>query len=79
MSQQGRQRAGMPLCAAFIDDMRNAFGEADINQQQSRGMRGEPVFWASEGGVEIGTRFPVIQAEATPVLPLVPVTPQGRR
>lgn len=77
MSNQGRQRGGMPLCAAFIDDMRGAFGAEDINQQQARGMRGEPVFWVSEGGHEIGTR-PAAGVEVVPLLPIV-IERKGRR
>ncbi len=72
MSEKGNKRGGMPLCAAFIDDFRNAFGAEDINLQQARGMRGEPVFWASENGIEIGTRIPegiAITPEITPPLP----------
>lgn len=45
----------MPMVAGFIDDMRAAFGKEMIDGQIRSGMRGEPVFWASENGREIGT------------------------
>lgn len=69
----------MPLMSGFVRDMGEAFGYPLIGEVIRQGMAGEPVFWASEGGAEIGTRLPAIQAEATPVLPLVRVTPvRGR-
>lgn len=52
----GSMRDRMPVSAAFIDEMRAVFGDADINTQLKRGMCGEPTFWAKEGGSEIGTK-----------------------
>ena len=49
-------REQMPLVTAFIDDLREAFGAEMINGQIRKGMKGEPTFWASENGHEIGTR-----------------------
>lgn len=49
-------RDRMPNVAAFIDDLRAVFGVDEVNDQVRRGMRGEPTFWAGEGGVEIGTK-----------------------
>ena len=46
----------MPLVARFVDDLRAAFGADLIDAQIKRGMRGEPVFWASEGEAVLGTR-----------------------
>lgn len=49
-------RDTMPETAAFIDAMREAFGADEINASIRAGMEGQPTFWASENGVEIGTR-----------------------
>ena len=50
----------MPLITAWIDDLRAAFGREAIDAMISRGMKGEAgKFWASENGIEIGTRGPV--------------------
>ncbi|WP_052451984.1 hypothetical protein [Noviherbaspirillum autotrophicum] len=46
----------MPTVTAFIDDLREAFGKEMIDGQIRRGIRGEPVFYACENGVEIGTK-----------------------
>lgn len=51
-------REVMPQTAAFIDDLRAAFGAEMINTQIRRGMRGEPVFHAVEGGHSVGTPMP---------------------
>lgn len=51
-------RSEMPVTAAWIDALRDAFGADGINAQIRRGMRGEPVFYAKEGGREIGRRDP---------------------
>ena len=48
-------REQMPNVAAFIDKMRDAFGQEHIDQQIRKGMRGEPVFFARENGHQIGT------------------------
>ena len=48
-------RDQMPEVAAFIDQMRQAFGKEEIDQQIRRGMRGEPTFYARERGQVIGT------------------------
>ena len=57
MSAPANLRKSMPLVAAFVDDMREAFGADVINPQIRRGMAGEIGFWASENGVEIGTEI----------------------
>lgn len=49
----------MPQCAAFIDQLRAGFGSELINDIIRRGMRGEPVFHATENGHTLGT--PVYQ------------------
>lgn len=53
---QGSLRETMPETAAWIDALREAFGADSINDSIRRGLKGEPTFWASEGGTEIGTR-----------------------
>lgn len=50
-------RQAMPATAAFIDAMREAFGTENINPSIKAGIDGQPTFWASENGQEIGTRF----------------------
>lgn len=50
-------RESMPLVAALIDEMREAFGAEEINAQIKLGMQGAQTFHASENGIEVGTRF----------------------
>jgi len=45
----------MPEIAALIDALRATFGKEVIDGQIRKGMKGEPVFWATENGYEIGT------------------------
>lgn len=52
---KGGMREQMPVIAALVDDLRAAFGADYINRIVSAGMRGEPVFWASENGHQVGT------------------------
>ena len=52
----GSLRETMPDIAAFIDEMREVFGAAEINASIRGGLDGQPTFWACENGVEIGTR-----------------------
>lgn len=49
----GEMRQAMPTVAAFIDDLRAAFGEEEVTGWIREGMR-TGRFYASEGGVEIG-------------------------
>lgn len=49
-------RDAMPITASFIDALREAFGADGINEQIRRGIKGEPVFWAFENEMEVGTR-----------------------
>lgn len=51
-------RQSMPETAAFIDAFRDAFGPATINAAIKAGIDGQPTFYASENGQEIGTRAP---------------------
>lgn len=58
MTRPANLRESMPRVAAWIDDLRAAFGADAINGQIRRGLAGEPVFHASEGGREVGMRAP---------------------
>jgi hypothetical protein len=49
-------RQTMPATAAFIDDLRAAFGADTINPAIKAGIDGQPTFWAQENGQEIGTK-----------------------
>ena len=46
----------MPVTAAFIDQLRDAFGADAINRQIKAGINGVETFFAAENGVEIGSR-----------------------
>jgi hypothetical protein len=46
----------MPKVAAFVDEMREAFGTAQIDASIRAGMRREGSFWARENGHELGSR-----------------------
>lgn len=48
----------MPTVAAWIDDLREAFGVESINASIKNGLNGGSDFWASENGIEIGNRSP---------------------
>ena len=51
-------RTDMPTVAAWIDDLRQAFGADEINVAIRQGQAGEPAFYAIENGHEIGTKHP---------------------
>ncbi|ACD14645.1 hypothetical protein DFS13_1861 [Burkholderia sp. 28_3] len=46
----------MPEIAAFVAELRRAFGDATIDEAVARGKAGEPTFFASENGLTVGTR-----------------------
>lgn len=48
-------RQSMPTVAAFIDDLREAFGADMINAAIRTGMDGQGTFRASENGNEVGS------------------------
>lgn len=48
----------MPEIAAFVESLADAFGREYIEDLVRRGQRGEPTFYASENGIEVGTRSP---------------------
>jgi hypothetical protein len=55
-------RDQMPQVAAFVDDLRAAFGAAQIDGAIRAGLRGRPYFWAREGSHEIGTPLAGMEA-----------------
>lgn len=60
MSEQGKgsMREAMPTVAAFVDEMRQAFGADQVDPSIRAGLRGEPnKLWAREAGHELGTAF----------------------
>ena len=48
-------REKMPCTSAWVDELRTAFGEDEINQAIRKGMAGKQTFHARENGFEIGT------------------------
>lgn len=70
MSKPGSMRSAMPATAAWIDQLRDAFGAQAIDTAIRQGMDGLPTFHAAEAGHEIGTRFvPKFEAVVHPVPP----------
>lgn len=51
-------RQAMPGVAAFIDSLREAFGDDQINPSIKAGMDGQPTFHAKENGHSVGTPLP---------------------
>ncbi|RDK01720.1 hypothetical protein [Paraburkholderia lacunae] len=52
-------RHPMQEIAAFVADMKAAFGTQEIDEAIRRGNAGEPTFYASENGHAVGTASPV--------------------
>ncbi|BBQ03468.1 hypothetical protein BSFA1_85960 (plasmid) [Burkholderia sp. SFA1] len=46
----------MPEFAAFVAKLREAFGDATIDEAVARGKAGEPTFFAQENGRTVGTK-----------------------
>jgi hypothetical protein len=65
MTKPANMRESMPKVAAWIDDLRSAFGAEDINAAMRFRMAGVPVFYASEGGHQVGTPLPAPRAEVS--------------
>jgi hypothetical protein len=49
-----RQTHPMPEMAAFVAELRAAFGDS-VDEAVSRGKNGEPTFYARENGLTVGT------------------------
>lgn len=55
--KKANMRESMPTIAAFVDELREVFGAETINRSIKAGMAGQPgKFWATEGGMEVGTK-----------------------
>ena len=51
----------MPEMAAFVAELKAAFGDAVIDEAIRRAKAGEPTFYACENGRSIGTASPTMQ------------------
>ncbi|BCF99483.1 hypothetical protein PPGU19_040520 [Paraburkholderia sp. PGU19] len=62
MEMRVHQPAGhpMPEIAAFVADLKPAFGEWEIDEAIRRGKAGEPTFYACENGRSVGTARPAV-------------------
>jgi hypothetical protein len=58
--KSGSLRSAMPRVARLIDEKRQAWGAAHVNDCIKAGVAGEPdQFWAVEAGIQAGTPFSV--------------------
>ncbi len=48
----------MPEIAAWVSSLRQAFGDAAVDEAIQRGKAGEPTFLARENGRQVGTSMP---------------------
>lgn len=55
MRVQQPVRHPMPEIAAFVANLKSAFGEREIDEAIRRGKAGEPTFYARENGRSVGT------------------------
>lgn len=76
----------MPICAALVDSLREAFGADEITNVIKRGLRAEcePEYRVHfvEAGHELGRAPGALGVEVSPALPVelsAPVTKRGRR
>jgi hypothetical protein len=74
-------RSDMPLVTEFIDAVREAFGRQSVDAAIRAGLDGQPSFWASENGLEIGARLPHTGVPVSQMVigPLCQSTPPPRR
>lgn len=56
---KGSLREQMPVVSALIDEFRAVFGQAHIDKVIRAGMKGTPVFFATENGHTVGTPIPL--------------------
>jgi hypothetical protein len=71
-------REEMPVVTELIDRFRKTFGRANIDDVIRRGMKGEPVFYASENGHTIGTDWPDVKPPEPLAVDLATETPRER-
>jgi hypothetical protein len=57
MTKPANMRSQMPKVAAWIDDLRAAFGADDINAALRFKLHGQPCFHASEAGHSVGAPY----------------------
>jgi hypothetical protein len=76
----------MPICAAFVDALREVFGVDDITNVIKRGLRPEAkpehCVHFVEAGHELGQPAGLLGVEVSPALPVelsAPVPKRGRR
>lgn len=73
----------MQACAAFVDDLREAFGADEINSVIKRGLRpdAEPAHRVhfAEAGHVLGLPAGDLGVEVVPVLSVAPVLRRGRQ
>jgi hypothetical protein len=62
-------RADMPQTAAWIDELREAFGREMVDAQIKRAMKGEKTFYAKEGTHEFGTQITELGVLVSPHIP----------
>lgn len=77
-------RAAMPKVAAFIDDLRGAFGREVIDGLIEKATtEGLPTFYASENGYRVGRPLPALGSVAVSAVDMVIIPPKqdvkGRR
>lgn len=64
MTKPANMRAAMPKVAAWIDDLRAAFGAEIIDAQIRAATRdGLPTFHATEAGHSVGVPLPAVRRE----------------
>ncbi len=77
MTKPANMRESMPKVAAWIDDLRSAFGAEDINAAMRFRMAGQPSFYASEGGHQVGT--PPADAQGEVSAAQMVITPKEKK
>lgn len=58
-TKPGRLAESMPEIALWVSNLREAFGDAEMDDIIVRGRRGEPVFYVMENGHCFGTKLPL--------------------
>lgn len=77
-------REAMPICAAFVDELRLVFGRTEIDAVIKRGLRPEcnagHRVWFSEGGRVLGRQAvaPVVAVSAAEMVLIVPKKEERR-
>lgn len=65
MTRPANMRAAMPKVAAWIDNLRAAFGAEDINAAMRFRVAGQPTFYATEAGHSVGVPLPAVRREVS--------------